>query len=52
MAFKWIKDNIEVFGGDPFNITAFGESAGAAAVHYLMLSPLNHGKYCTHCAKI
>lgn len=43
MALKWMKKNISVFGGDSDNVTAFGNSAGAAAVHYLMLSPMAKG---------
>ncbi|GAB6020561.1 Acetylcholinesterase [Chamberlinius hualienensis] len=41
MAMQWVKDNIESFGGNPRNITLFGESAGAASVSLHMLSPLS-----------
>jgi carboxylesterase type B len=43
MALHWIKCNIKNFGGDPDNITIFGESAGGASVHYLAISPLAKG---------
>ncbi|MBN1767726.1 MAG: carboxylesterase family protein [Prolixibacteraceae bacterium] len=38
-ALKWIHDNIEQFGGDPENITVFGQSAGAGSVQTLCASP-------------
>lgn len=37
-ALRWIKDNIQNFGGDPNNVLLFGYSSGACAVHYHMLS--------------
>ncbi len=40
---RWVKANIERFGGDPDNVTVFGESAGAHAIGILMASPLAHG---------
>lgn len=43
MALKWVQKYIKEFGGDPDNVTIFGESAGAGAVHLLMLSPLAKG---------
>ncbi|XP_076451287.1 cocaine esterase-like [Babylonia areolata] len=43
LAIKWVKDNIQAFGGDPNEITLFGQSAGAASVGYQMLSPVNKG---------
>lgn len=44
LAIRWIKDNIEAFGGDRDKITVFGESAGGASAHFHMLSPLTKGK--------
>ncbi|MBN1185633.1 MAG: carboxylesterase family protein [Bacteroidales bacterium] len=38
-ALKWIKKNIEQFGGDPNNISIFGQSAGAGSVQSLCASP-------------
>ena len=42
-ALKWITTNIEQFGGDPNNVTVFGQSAGAVAVQTLCASPLTKG---------
>lgn len=43
MALQWIQKNISQFGGDPDNVTIFGESAGGAIVHCLTISPLTKG---------
>ncbi|NXK36400.1 CEL lipase, partial [Piprites chloris] len=45
MAIAWVKRNIKAFGGDPENITIFGESAGAVSVSLQTLSPKNKGLF-------
>ena len=44
-ALKWIQNNIDVFGGDPNNVTIMGESAGAINVYSMLLSPLAKGLF-------
>ncbi len=44
-ALKWVKNNIEAFGGDPGNVTIFGESAGGQAVGTLLASPFTKGLF-------
>jgi para-nitrobenzyl esterase len=45
MALHWVRDNIARFGGDPANVTIFGESAGASDVNSLIASPLSKGLF-------
>jgi para-nitrobenzyl esterase len=44
-ALKWVQRNIAAFGGDPKNVTLFGQSFGAGTQHMLSLSPLAKGLY-------
>lgn len=43
LAIRWLKDNALAFGGNPDEITLFGESAGGSAVSLLLLSPITRG---------
>ena len=45
LALTWVKNNIAAFGGDPDNVTIFGQSAGAHAIGILMSSPLSKGLF-------
>ena len=42
-ALKWVRDNIENFGGDPGRVTIFGHSAGGASVGILLTIPSARG---------
>jgi para-nitrobenzyl esterase len=42
---KWVKENIDSFGGDPNNVTIFGQSAGGRSVTWLMVSPAAKGLF-------
>lgn len=44
-ALEFVKRNISSFGGDPQNITIFGESAGGASVHHMCITPRTQGLF-------
>ncbi len=44
-ALEWVRDNIEAYGGDPGNVTIFGESAGGMSVGTLLATPAASGLF-------
>lgn len=44
-ALRWVQENVRAFGGDPDNVTIFGESAGGESVAHMMTSPLAQGLF-------
>ena len=44
-ALQWVQENIDTFGGDPGNVTVFGESAGAGALLHLLAAPASKGLF-------
>jgi para-nitrobenzyl esterase len=44
-ALEWVRDNIAAFGGDPGNVTIFGQSGGGGKVSSLMAMPAAHGLF-------
>ena len=44
-ALEWVRENIRGFGGDPGNVTIFGESAGGTSIYALLATPLAKGLF-------
>jgi para-nitrobenzyl esterase len=45
MALKWVQNNISMFGGNPDDVTIFGQSAGGESVAHMLTSPLSRGLF-------
>ncbi len=45
LALEWVRDNVEAFGGDPSNVTIFGESGGGAKVSTMLALPAAQGLF-------
>lgn len=44
-ALRWVRSNVAAFGGDPDNVTVFGESAGGMSMHMLLQAPAARGLF-------
>ncbi|CAL8125465.1 unnamed protein product [Orchesella dallaii] len=45
LALRWVKENIAAFNGDSSSVTVFGNSAGSASIHFLLMSPEAEGLF-------
>ncbi|HEY5014691.1 MAG TPA: carboxylesterase family protein, partial [Acidimicrobiia bacterium] len=45
LALRWVREHIGAYGGDPANVTVFGESAGGGSILHLLASPVTRGSF-------